>query len=92
MLEMKVIEAVETKRSAPTVSARRKYGSIIFYVAYLSLNVVTERDSYLIRIMDECTDLLGDTLIFSSFGRQPRGLASREKALIMENLLSPHTT
>lgn len=67
MLKVKVVESAETDLAAPIVFGSKKDGYLSFCVDYRRLNSVTVPDSYPVPRMDDCIDLFGDTLVFSTF-------------------------
>lgn len=66
MLEKDVIEPPTTKWASPIKFASKKDRSLRFCVHYRKLNALTVRDSYPLPQMDECINLLGEAMIFST--------------------------
>lgn len=64
MLEMKVVEPIETEWAAPSMYVPKKDGSLRFFVGYAKVNVRKERESYHIFRMGKCFDSLANALIF----------------------------
>lgn len=54
MLELEVIEPVQTERTWPIIFSPKKDGLLWFCVDYRMLNAVSVHDSYTILRMDDC--------------------------------------
>lgn len=67
MLEMQVLELVETECGAPLLWALKKDDSPKFCVDYPKLNSLKERNSHPIPRVDKSIDSLRDALIFSKW-------------------------
>jgi len=65
-LEADVIEPTSSKWGFSVVLVPKKDRTVRFCVAYRPLNVVTRKDSYPLRRMDECSDSLWEATIFST--------------------------
>lgn len=66
VLEMRVIESVETEWAVPILLAPKKDGSLRFCAPYRKLNAVTLRESHCITLKDEFLDSFRNALIFST--------------------------
>lgn len=65
MLSMKVFESAETDWASPIVSVPNLNVTLLCCTDHRKLNVVTSRDSFSLRRMDDCLNSLGDANIFS---------------------------
>lgn len=61
-----VVEATQTKREVPRVSARKKHGYIGFCVDYQRGNGVEKQDVFRIPRMHRCIDSLRECVVFST--------------------------
>lgn len=64
LLKMKGINPAQTEWAAPTVFIPNKDGALRIRVDYQKFNVVTIRDSYRLRRMDDCIHSIGDAWLF----------------------------
>lgn len=62
-----VAELAVTEWASPTIFVPKKDKRFCFWVYYGCLNSVTERDSYPVPKVDECSDPLGEAQIYSPF-------------------------
>jgi len=66
MRAMGVIEPSTGEWDSPVVMGPKPGGSVGFWIDYRKLNLMTVKDAYPIRRMDECIDSLGDARVFST--------------------------
>lgn len=65
MLKEGIIEPSQAEWASPVVVIQKPDGSLRFCVEYRRLHSVAVRDAYLILLMDECIDSLGEAEVFS---------------------------
>lgn len=63
---MRINSSCRNELTAPTVFAPKKDSSLSFCIHYRKFNNVTVQESYPVRIMCECIDLIGNGAVFST--------------------------
>ena len=66
MKQLGVIEPAYSEWASPVVLVPKSDGSLRFFVDYLKLNALTERDRYPLPRMYECIVSLGDFTVFTT--------------------------
>lgn len=92
MVKAAVAEPETTEWASPTVFVHKKDGCIRFCVDYRRLNVVTEKDDYLIARMDKCLDSLSETGVLSNLDASPenRQVETDDKNVYKTSFLTYH--